>query len=400
MLCFIISCKKNGNISENGAFKHEEPKQTNSGYDLPDIEASGELIAATLSGPDTYFDYQGQPMGLQYALAANFANREGIRVRIETAHDTLELIKMLQSGEVDLIALPISVARLKKENIRPTGATDKYRKYSWSVRNNSPLLAEALKEWYEDNPLIKVENQEKQRLQSRHHVQRKVRAPYISQEKGIISSYDNYFKQASYKTGWDWKLIAAQCYQESGFDPTAISWAGARGLMQIMPQTAKSLGISPNELYSPETNIETAAQYIKKLSGHFNDIKSQEEKTKFILAAYNGGQGHIRDAMNLAKKYGHKANIWEEVAPFVKKLSIAKYYRDPVVKYGYMIGDETYSYVEKVVERYHAYGGRSLMANSTSNSIPQDRERPAHKNNRFSKEHKIYTPEEMMTNGF
>ena len=82
----------------------EENTKSNEDYDLQEIEESGELIIATMSGPDTYYDYQGHPMGLQYALAADFANREGLGVRVETAHDTLELIKMLQNGDADIIA--------------------------------------------------------------------------------------------------------------------------------------------------------------------------------------------------------------------------------------------------------------------------------------------------------
>ena len=74
-------------------------------------------------------------------------------------------------------------------------------------------------------------------------VKRHVRAPYISRSKGIISQYDAEFMKGSRHIGWDWRLIAAQCYQESGFDPNAVSWAGAKGLMQIIPSTAASLGI-------------------------------------------------------------------------------------------------------------------------------------------------------------
>ena len=364
---------------------------------MSDIEASGELIVATISGPDTYFDYQGQPMGLQYALVADFASKEGLRVRMETAHDATELINMLRKGEADIIAYPLSTDLLQKENLQPAGATDKSIKHSWAVRPEAHELAEALKDWYDENPEVNVYRQEQQRFQRRNQVKRTVRAPYVSREKGIISSYDIHFKQAAVTTGWDWRLIAAQCYQESGFDPAAVSWAGARGLMQIMPQTARGLGVSADQLYSPDINIHTAARFIKQISSHFNDIRSHEERIKFILAAYNGGTGHIRDAMALAKKYGRDATRWSEVAPYVKGLNEARYYRDPVVRYGYMIGNETYNYVEKVIERYRAYGGSILTSdNMPDTSVPHDK-KPEHKRNRFSSEHKILTPEEMET---
>lgn len=392
----LMACKNNKEQSENGAFRHEDDKKSSNSYDLQDIESSGELIIATLSGPDTYFDYQGQPMGLQYALAADFAQREGLRIRVETAHDTIELIKLLQKGEADIIALPLSQNIIRENKLLSAGATDKNEQHSWAIKPEAKELANALNDWNNENPIISVKKKEQLRYQERHQIKRRIHAPYVSQKKGIISSFDNHFKQASATTGWDWKLIAAQCYQESGFDPNAVSWAGARGLMQIMPNTAAGLGVSADQLYSPDVNIKTAARFIKQLSAHFSDIRSREERIKFVLAAYNGGQGHIRDAMALARKHGHSAVQWRDVSFFVRKLSDVRYYRDPVVKYGYMIGDETYNYVEKVMERYRSYGGSIISSSTTSDIAPSDTgTRPLHKRNRFSKEHKIYTPDEM-----
>lgn len=391
----LLACNNGKEKNDNGAFMGEENTKSNEDYDLQEIEESGELIIATMSGPDTYYDYQGHPMGLQYALAADFANREGLGVRVETAHDTLELIKMLQNGDADIIALPLPTRLIKEKGLKAAGATDKSGEYSWAVKTESKKLAEALEAWNTENPIVSVSRKEQQRYEERHQVRRTVHAPYVSREKGIISTFDNHFKQAASTTGWDWKLIAAQCYQESGFDPNAVSWAGARGLMQIMPQTAATLGISADQLYSPETNINAAARYIKILSSHFSDIRSREERVKFVLAAYNGGQGHIRDAMALARKYGHDATRWDDVSVFVKKLSDVRYYRDPTVKYGYMIGNETYDYVSKVLERYRSYGGNIHSSANAPSKPSGNGGKAAHKRNKYSKERKILTPEEM-----
>lgn len=69
--------------------------------------------------------------------------------------------------------------------------------------------------------------------------------PFLSFGKGQISVYDHLFKKYAGDIGWDWRLIASQAYNESHFDTTAVSWAGARGLMQLMPRTAAAFGVSP-----------------------------------------------------------------------------------------------------------------------------------------------------------
>ena len=121
-------------------------------------------------------------------------------------------------------------------------------------------------------------------------VKRRVYAPMLNRAGGIISRYDKLFQQYSRIVGWDWRLMAAQCYQESTFDPMAESWAGAKGLMQIMPSTADEVGLAPEDMYHPEKNIEAAARYMKKLDTRFSDIGDARERQDFVLAAYNGGR--------------------------------------------------------------------------------------------------------------
>ena len=84
-----------------------------------------------------------------------------------------------------------------------------------------------------------------------------------------------------------------------------------------MPKTAASLGIRPEEVNDPQRNVEGAANLIRKLTSQLADIRDGNERIKFILASYNGGLGHIRDAMALARKYGKNAQNWDEVAPYI-----------------------------------------------------------------------------------
>lgn len=405
LLCLfcLTACKKNGVVGqgENGAFT--KAKKSVVGPVVDRISQSGELIIGTISGPDTYFDYQGRGMGLQYALAEDFASTLGVGVRVELATDTLELVRQLKAGDIDVIAYPLSPSFCKKEGIAAAGAVNEKTKNSWATLAKADDLIDALNDWFGDGVELKAQKQEKTWLRNRTIVRRKVRAPFISREKGIISTYDEYFKTAARYTGWDWRLIAAQCYQESGFDPNAQSWAGACGLMQLMPSTAGQFGLPQNRIFAPAENITVAARYIRYLQQQFASINDAEERAKFVLAAYNGGLGHVRDAQALARKHGGNANSWNDVGYYVRNLSNAQFYRDPVVRYGYMIGSETYGYVQSIMDRWRQYGGNvhsfGTAGAELSGSAASVREGGGritpHKKNRYSKQHDILSPDEM-----
>lgn len=359
------ACKpKSGATSAMSAAFDREKSSEEGKYDLDDLRRNGEIIIATLSGPETYYDYHGAGMGLQYALADAFARTEGLKVRVTVAKDTSEVLSLVKRGEADIAALPIGKKAIADAKLQTAGVTAANSRQSWAVKPSAGKLAEALDAWFDEKTLAEVQKSEANRLREVHTVRRHMQAMYLSRDRGIISVYDPLFKQASSVTGWDWKLIAAQCYQESGFDPNARSWAGAQGLMQLMPRTAAGLGVAATQVHDPQINVEAAARLIRQLSAQLSDIPHPEERIKFVLASYNGGLGHVRDAMALARKYGRDAHRWDEVAPYILGLQRAEYYRDPVVKYGYMIGSETAGYVQAILKRWQSYGGSVMLSRS------------------------------------
>ena len=353
--------------------------------DLADIEQSGELIAVTINGPDTYYEYRNRSMGLQFMLAEAFANHIGMRLRIEVAKDTTEMIKMLKDAQADLIACELPRDIIGSNGLLSCGANAATG--SWSVRKSSPELADELNAWYSDSTRAQVAATMGNVSSNRFKIQRS-QPVFYSKNKGVVSNYDALFLRASRMTGWDWKLLASQCYQESGFDKNAVSWAGARGLMQIMPSTAAKLGVNAGDLFDPETNMMAAARLINILEGKFAAIRNPQERKKFVLAAYNGGSGHITDAMALARKYGRNPYLWSDVSYFVLHLSEPRFYKDPVVKCGYMIGTETYNYVNAVMGRWSGY--HSVLHNALPKGVSlSDLDGDTHKRNRFSKKQNI-----------
>ena len=390
-LSCLVACKQQERKADNPAFARESHAVDSLSNDLEALKKrNGELIVGVVTGPQTYFEYHGMPMGVQYALVSQFAADEGLGVRVEVCLDSLELGEKLSKSEVDV-------------SLSADGPK------SWGVRSDAPQLAEALKKWSaEEKTVAKVIEDEKQRFANRGTVQRKVHAPFLDRSAGIISEYDNLFKEASSITGWDWRIIAAQCYRESAFDPFARSWAGAQGLMQLMPKTAASMGVPADQINNPGANVRGAAKYIARLTKQFGDISNPQERIKFVLGAYNGGPGHIRDAMALARKYGRNPQSWQEVSVFVLGLMQPQYYRDPVVKCGYMVGTETTNYVVNIFSRAQQYGANvtriappsavPVTVDTTGvRSKPQDpKPQTSHSKNRFTRNNAtVQRPEDL-----
>ena len=268
-----------------------------------------------------------------------------------------ELIRRIENNDADLIAVEMDI-RPYAQQLTACGAfttTEGNNRKSWAVGKGAPELAKALDEWYRPELKKAVQEEEQRRFLPQFSVRRKPRAPFLSRSQGIISPYDAHFKRHGGAIGWDWRLMAAQCYQESAFDPNAVSWAGAQGLMQIMPSTAQHLNLPMEQIYHPEKNIQAAARYLRELEYKFSDIQPRTERMWFALAAYNGGAGHIQDARTLARQAGKNANRWDEVKHFVLRLSNPGYYNRKEVRFGYMRGSETYQYVESIRQRWNEY---------------------------------------------
>lgn len=357
---FVASCgQRQKETTPWGTTVGEEDSATVAPSGIPtlnDIQENGEMIMLTESGPDTYYDYHGHGMGLQYLLLERFASGLGVTLRVEECRDTAEMVRRLNDGEADIVALPMPRNMKLHDRVRFCGA--KVGNGQWIVARANEQLADTLNRWFRPEMIAET----RRRINfifSAASVQRHVYAPVLNRTKGVISRFDDIFKRGASAARVDWRLIAAQSYQESCFDPNATSWAGARGLMQIMPQTAADLGISPSELSNPETNVMGGSRYLAQLGRRFADVPNGEERLNFALASYNGGYNHVRDAMALARKYGRNPYSWRDVAFFILNLQSPRFYNDPVVKYGYMRGSETVDYVNRVRQRYDSYRGVS-----------------------------------------
>ncbi|WP_305038998.1 transglycosylase SLT domain-containing protein [Fulvivirga ligni] len=227
---------------------------------------------------------------------------------------------------------------------------------AWAVRKNSEELLPTLNTWItgvKKKPTFNIIYNKY--FRSPRASLRRAKSDFSSMGGEKISVYDDIIKDAADTIGWDWQLLAAQIYQESHFDPNAKSWAGAVGLMQIVPETGERYGVA--DLYNPSQNIYAGVEYLKFLDELWSKtIKDPEERVKFVLASYNVGLGHVVDARELARKYKKDPLKWEgNVEHFLLMKSKPEYFRDPVVKSGYCRGEEPVNYVREILNRYQQY---------------------------------------------
>lgn len=274
---------------------------------------------------------------------------------------TEDLIRMVSRGEIEFTVSDDDLAKLNQTYFRNLDVHLQIsfdQRSSWAVRKNSPILADSLNSWFERTRAEPAYLRIEKRYFEEAKGYTEIRQFSINEnlELGVISPYDIYFRRYGEQTGIDWRLLASISYQESTFDSGVNSWAGASGLMGLMPSTASSLGVDADQIFDPETNIRAGSEYLKMLLNVFSPINDSKEQLKMALAAYNGGIGHIFDARALAEKYGADPDVWAgNVERYIQLKRLEQYYNDPVCKNGYFRGDETVNYVIDVVSRWEHY---------------------------------------------
>jgi membrane-bound lytic murein transglycosylase F len=225
---------------------------------------------------------------------------------------------------------------------------------TWAMRNTSTDLLQVVNTWLiEKKKRFIPDLYTKYFLNSKNQHFRTTSA-YSSLGGNRISVYDELIQENAKTLGWDWRLLAAVVYKESAFDTTALSYAGAQGLLQLMPVTLERFGVTnPSD---PAESLRGGVKYLQYLDKFWMErVPETNERIKFILASYNIGQGHVEDAWKLTLKYRKNTQSWQEVANFLNLKSDPKYYRDPVVKSGYAKGHIAVNYVRDVLGLFQSY---------------------------------------------
>lgn len=268
-----------------------------------------------------------------------------------------EVIGMVSKGSINYTVTDKNVALINRKffpNIDVDLSLSFKQRIAFGIRKTSPNLKQALNDWLKIFKKTSTYRFIKHKYLTMYGFSAKSRNEYSSIGGRKISPYDEHIQSVAQKYNWDWRLVAALIYKESKFKEDVESWAGAYGLMQFMPHVGPIYGVYPDS--PPEVQIEGG---IKKLHSNYMDwplVEDSIQRLKFALATYNAGLGHVQDAQRLAEKYGANPFVWDnEVEKYILRLSKPKYYQDEVVKFGYLRGIETYSYVREIFIRYNEY---------------------------------------------
>jgi membrane-bound lytic murein transglycosylase MltF len=256
-----------------------------------------------------------------------------------------DLLELVNAGTLDLALTKSHIARLwasKHPNlvILEYPEISEHTPIAWMVRRDNPLLKASL------NRFLKG-RRHGSRFGNIYYRQYFMEADWVGDplaptDRVKFSRYVPLFRKYGARYGFDWMLLAAIAYQESGMDHTRRSPSGAVGLMQVLPSTAHDPNIDIPDVSDPEQNIHAAAKYLALLRDVYFNVPQMppEERIRFCLAAYNAGPTKIEQCRKAAVRLGLDPNQWfgqTEIAAM------------------HLIGSETVRYVSNVKKYYLAY---------------------------------------------
>ena len=293
-----------------------------------------------------------------------------------------QILEMVWKGEVDCTVADANIVAINRRYYPelvvkfPIGAA---QPLAWVLPRRAMLLQQEVSDWFQK---IKGSG----RLEAlfdryyghvaRHHEE----YDYVDNRRFLLRirerlpKYKALFQEAGKKHQIPWRLLAAQAYQESHWEPDARSATGVRGIMMLTQLTAKALGVD-NRL-DPEESIRAGSAYLSSLRSRLPKEIKEPNRTWIALAAYNIGMGHVLDARKLARELSRNPNLWREFRTILPLLSQKRYFKK--LKRGYARGSEPVHYVQQIrrymdiLEREDARkaGGRPSIGLFPSQPVP------------------------------
>lgn len=268
------------------------------------------------------------------------------------AESTTQLLLRLENGEADLTVLESHLADAElpdHPSLEIVRRMENAPGRVWAVRADQPRMLAELDAFF-DRTVGRTTHAVLIQKYFRRDT-RWVEQPVLD-NAGALSPWDELTRKYADQTDFDWRMLTAQMFQESRFDPRARSRAGAYGLMQLMPQTARQMGVT--DIHDPEEQIRAGAEYLEWLYRRFPSEIEHAERMAFALAAYNAGWGHVRDARRVAELTGRDPNRWfDSVEHSMLSLSDPDVYN--FTRHGYVRGKEPVYYVRRINELGQMY---------------------------------------------
>ena len=300
----------------------------------------------------------------QNRLAEISNNGVDFRVVLHDDTSTQELISQVADGSIAVTIADSNIALLNRRyhpQIRISGAISAYQRLGWAVHPQATDLHAKINRFFK---VIK-KNGRFNEIYRRYYAGIEWfdyldLSAFHRSIHARLPRYREAIRKAADAHGFDWRLIAAQMYQESHFRPTAQSHKGAFGLMQLTKTMAKDLGVK--NILDPEENINGGVAYLKRLYDHF-DRATAQDRLFIALAAYNIGLGHIWDARDLARERTLDPNRWSSLKETLPLLRDHKYNKN--LKFGYARGTEPIKYIKQIMIYYDILKQQSIDYRNT-----------------------------------
>lgn len=336
--------------------------------DLSLIKDRGILRVITNTNPSHYYLQKGKLRGFEYELLRGFASQHMLRVDVVLANSQEEMFALLKEGKGDVIAASLPGSLLNTDDLIQYTAPYNYASSVIVGREADDVIIDVRDltgrriALADDSPLNKALNTfiEKEYRSANYNVlhAKYFKQPQINKTKdrltrfSSLSPYDAVTQHYSDKYGFDWCLITALMFQEGQFNPNAYLYAGAEGLMQLIPATAELMGISDSN--NAESSIYAGVRYLNYLRSKFKDALLLQDRMWFTLASYNAGYGRVKRARALTEKMGLDKNKWFDNVELAM-MALAKPYIKNGEQVRYCRCGQTVVYVREIRTRYFNY---------------------------------------------
>ncbi|PCO06371.1 hypothetical protein AWR36_000865 [Microbulbifer flavimaris] len=332
-------------------------------FTIPILETSQRVLSHKDSPPiNSLRDLDGRKLTLQVNSAfidtARQLRKQGIDVDIKTAPEEFsfgDIIGAVANGKFDATLEDSNLAEVQSalypDLVAGVVVSDPLPQ-GWMVAQGNTSLLQQVNSFLESF-LASEENRAMVNNYFKPNPRLLKAAKTRIQPGDPLSPYDELVKKYALEHNLDWRLVVAQMWQESNFDPGAESQVGAQGLMQVMPRTAQEMGFQP-PLFDPEDSLQAGTKYLNWVRERLDEELPADERLWFALAAYNAGIGHLRDARALAEQLNLDPDKWfDNVEVAMLKLSEPRYFEK--ARYGYARGEEPVLYVRNIRDLYRAY---------------------------------------------
>lgn len=296
------------------------------------------------------------PVGYNYEMLQLFAAQTGRDPDIFIGGK--EYLDSLADGSVDIVVLPYSDSLVSSDDLLvsiPLADSS-----AWITDAGTKSGHKEINLWLSRFFLSKEHKTTTERFTPSYEP---IARAGSGRKYSTLSPYDDLIRRYSARIDWDPLMFTALIWQESRFRIEAASHRGAIGLMQLMPNTAGAY--EADNLLNPEVSISTGTRHLRRLQKMFAaEAESRDELLKFTLAAYNAGEGRIRDCISYAASIGAPHTRWEDIAAVIPAMREDAILDSDTVKLGKFNGNETIRYVENILALYEAF--RSIAPGQSS----------------------------------